>query len=187
MMVVLDPKGYVMMLNRAGQTLLGYAEAELLGRNWFATCLPQPEGLDNVYPVFQRIMAGELDAFAEQENTVLCRDGRQRLIGWHNSCFRDDAGRIVGILSSGEDITVRRRAEEALLQKVEELRASNAELEQLNRLMVGRELHMIELKEEINELCRRLGEPPRHATDQLQTDSVPGAGPAPAPPGGGGA
>jgi hypothetical protein len=37
---------------------------------------------------------------------------------------------------------------------------------------------MIELKEDINELCRRLGEPLRHATDQLQTDSVPGAGPA---------
>jgi len=46
---------------------------------------------------------------------------------------------------------------------------------------------MIELKQEINELCRRLGEPPRHATDQLETDSVPSAGPAPGMPGGGGA
>ena len=43
------------------------------------------------------------------------------------------------------------------------LRASNEELEQFNRMVVGRELRMIELKEEINELCRRLGEPPRHA------------------------
>jgi len=32
--------------------------------------------------------------------------------------------------------------------------------------MVGRELRMIELKEEINELCRRLGEPPRHASQE---------------------
>ena len=85
------------------------------------------------------------------------------------------------------DISARKRAEEAVRQKVEELRASNAELEQFNRGMVGRELRMIELKEEINELCRRLGEPPRHATDSLPADSVPGAGPAPAPPGGGGA
>jgi hypothetical protein len=37
---------------------------------------------------------------------------------------------------------------------------------------------MIELKEEINELCRRLGEAPRHATDQRQTESVPDTGPA---------
>jgi PAS domain S-box-containing protein len=79
-----------------------------------------------------------------------------------------------------------KRAEEVVLKKVEELRVSNEELDQFNRAMVGRELRMIELKEDINALCRRLGEPPRHAMDQLQTDSVPGAGPAPVPPGRGG-
>jgi hypothetical protein len=84
------------------------------------------------------------------------------------------------------DISKRKQAEQALRQKAEELYARNDELEEFKRASVGRELRMIELKEEINELCRRLGEAPRHATDQLQTDSVPGAGPAPAPPGGGG-
>ena len=84
------------------------------------------------------------------------------------------------------EIAERKKAEEELRQKAEELRAGNDELEQFNRAMVGRELRMIELKQDINELCRRLGEPPRHATDPLQTDSVPGAGPAPGPPGGGG-
>jgi PAS domain-containing protein len=85
------------------------------------------------------------------------------------------------------EMAERKQAEEELRQKMEELRASNDELELFNRASVGRELRMIELKQEINELCRLLGEPPRHATDQLQTDSVPGAGPAPAPPGRGGA
>ncbi len=89
-----------------------------------------------------------------------------------------------GIIS---DITERKQAEVALRQKAEALRASNAELEQFNCAMVGRELRMIELKQEINELCRRLGEPLRHETDQFQTGRIPGAGPAPAPPGGGGA
>ena len=85
-----------------------------------------------------------------------------------------------------QDITARKRAEEALRQKAEALRASNAELEQFNRAMVGRELRMIELKQEINEMCGRLGEPPPHPMDQFQTGRIPGAGPAP-PPGGGGA
>jgi signal transduction histidine kinase len=85
------------------------------------------------------------------------------------------------------EIKNRKRAEEAMLQIVEELRVSNNELEQFNRSMVGRELRMIELKEEINELCLRLGEPLRHAMDPHMNDSVPGASPATAPPGGGGA
>jgi len=45
----------------------------------------------------------------------------------------------------------------------------------------------MELKEEINGLCRRLGEPPRHETGNLETDRVAGIGQAPAEPGGGGA
>ena len=46
---------------------------------------------------------------------------------------------------------------------------------------------MIELKEEIDELCRRLGEPPRHGSKQLEIDRVPDVGAAPAESGGGGA
>jgi len=77
------------------------------------------------------------------------------------------------------DITERKWAEEALRQKAEELRASNVELQLFNRAMVGRELRMIELKEEIDELCRRLGETPRYGTKQLETDRASGAGPVP--------
>jgi len=86
-----------------------------------------------------------------------------------------------------QEITGRKQAEEALRQKMEEIRASNAELEQFNRAAVGRELRMIELKEEIDELCRRLGEPPRHGSKQLEVDRVPDVGAAPAGSGGGGA
>jgi two-component system CheB/CheR fusion protein len=98
----------------------------------------------------------------------------------------DDAQQLTLIMDGVWRLLERKRAEEVVLKKVEELRASNEELDQFNRAMVGRELRMIELKEDINALCRRLGEPPRHAMDQLQTDSVPGAGPAPVPPGRGG-
>ncbi len=53
------------------------------------------------------------------------------------------------------DITERKRAEERMNQYVKEL-------EQFNRLAVNRELRMIELKREVNELCKRLGEEPRY-------------------------
>jgi two-component system CheB/CheR fusion protein len=36
------------------------------------------------------------------------------------------------------------------------------ELNRFNRLAVGRELHMIELKKEINELCQRQGSASRY-------------------------
>jgi PAS domain S-box-containing protein len=58
------------------------------------------------------------------------------------------------------DITERKRAEEAL-------RAKNEELQRFNRASVGRELRMVDLKQQINELCQQLGQPPRHPLEFL--------------------
>ncbi len=56
----------------------------------------------------------------------------------------------------------RHRAEEQIQRHVEELRVRNEETLRLNRAMVGRELRMIELKKEVNELCAQVGQPPRY-------------------------
>lgn len=114
MMVALDMEGRITMINRKGCELLGYRHDELLGRNWFDICLPQPFGMEMVFPLFRRIMAGDLEGAEYFENPVLCRDGGSRLIAWHNASITDDTGRVVGILGSGEDITERKRTEDAL-------------------------------------------------------------------------
>jgi predicted nucleic acid-binding Zn-ribbon protein len=59
------------------------------------------------------------------------------------------------------DITERKRAEIEVRQRGEELRAANEELTRFNRVTVGRELRIIELKKQVNDLCARLGQPPR--------------------------
>ena len=68
------------------------------------------------------------------------------------------------------DISERKRAEQAL-------RAKNEELQRFNRASVGRELRMVELKQQINELCQQIGQPPRHPLEFLdarpQTPTVP--------------
>ena len=114
MMVALDAEGRITMINRAGRELLGYAEKDILGCNWFEIFLPQPEGMEYVYPVFQEMMDGNLKSIEYFENSIICKDGTQRLMGWHNAFLMDDDGQVVGTLSSGEDITERKQTEEAL-------------------------------------------------------------------------
>jgi len=41
----------------------------------------------------------------------------------------------------------------------------NAELNRFNSVSVERELRMIKLKKEINELCEQYGQPPRYPLD----------------------
>ncbi len=50
------------------------------------------------------------------------------------------------------------------------LSETTAELERFNQRMVGRELRMVELKREVNDLCARLGQPavyPAELTQEL--------------------
>ncbi|WP_455207401.1 PAS domain S-box protein [Kaarinaea lacus] len=131
--VSLDHDGRVTLINRKGCEILGYTEQELLGKNWFSKCLPQPDGLDLVYPVFSEIMNGNLDAAEYYENFVLTRNGTRRLIAWHNSYLRDDAGHIVGTLSAGEDITDRMHVEE-------QARRHEAELAHMARINIMGEM-----------------------------------------------
>ena len=113
-MVSLDSEGRITMINRAGCQLLGYEEDELLGRHWFTTCLPQPLGMETLYPIFQQIMDGRLESAEYHDNPVICQDGSQRLITWHNAFFIDETGRVTGTLSSGEDVTERQESMEKI-------------------------------------------------------------------------
>ncbi len=65
------------------------------------------------------------------------------------------------VLCICRDITQRKHDEATRIRQTEELRRRNEELERFNRVSVGRELDMIDLKQRINELSRLLDrEPP---------------------------
>ncbi|MBE3068554.1 MAG: PAS domain S-box protein, partial [Chloroflexi bacterium] len=102
----------VILINKKGCEILGYDEQEIVGRSWF-DFLPQDEK-DRVGGTFDQLMAGEIERMEYFENPILTKSGQERLIAWHNSMLTDEAGRIIGVVSSGEDITERKRAEEAL-------------------------------------------------------------------------
>lgn len=65
------------------------------------------------------------------------------------SRFFKEKGKIVGLLVSGQDITEQKKIEE-------ELKIKNKDLESANKIMIGRELKMIELKKHIKELEEQL-------------------------------
>jgi PAS domain S-box-containing protein len=125
--VAIDATGKVTLINRKGCEILGRDESQIIGKNWFDSFVP--EGIrDNVKAVFAQLMAGKIEPVEYFENPVLRRDGRERIIAWNNTLLRDEAGNITGTLSSGEDVTERKHAEEKLHDNQKQLKALASEL-----------------------------------------------------------
>ncbi|PKL10018.1 MAG: hypothetical protein CVV51_00795 [Spirochaetae bacterium HGW-Spirochaetae-7] len=110
-----DPSGNITLLNENGHRLLGYRSPELIGKNWARTCLPE-NARDEVGSLLSGLEEADSGTLVSHENNVLCRNGEERLILWHNTVLHDKNGAFSGILSSGEDVTAYRDLEDRIRQ-----------------------------------------------------------------------
>ena len=144
MLVTLNLNGKITLINKKGCEVLDYSKDEVLNKNWFELCIHE-DIREEIWAVFNKLILGEIEPVEYYENTVIRKDGEPRLIAFHNTLIRNAESQITDVLFSGEDITNRKKAED-------ELKSHTEELEKLNKAFVGRELKMIELKKEIEEL-----------------------------------
>ncbi|MFQ5465967.1 MAG: PAS domain-containing protein [Thermodesulfobacteriota bacterium] len=151
-LVLVEPSGKVALVNRKGSEILGLDEEEIKGKDWFDNFLPPPVR-ERARAVFAGVVSGKLRYAEYCESPVLAAGGEERLIAWHNTVITGDDGAVTGCLSSGADITERRRMED-------DLRARLDELERFRKATVAREFRVKELKERLKKLE---GEGPGHA------------------------
>lgn len=141
--VILDADGRVTYCNDYFLRLAKWERDEVIGRNWFETCLPQEERA-RTSAVFS--VAMKTGRVAPQfENEVITRHGERRLISWKNSIIFDAQGRSVGVAGMGADVTEQRRIERELKEyrvnleglvreRTAELLKSHEQLRQADRL-----------------------------------------------------
>jgi PAS domain S-box-containing protein len=118
--------------NRAFLDVLGWAEAEIVGRSLLALTGQEEDEAARV--AIENAANGI--AQAERESLWLDRRGEQRVVAWTARPVTDPTGRAL-VLVSGADVTVRRRQEE-------EIRASRARIlraEDEGRRKLERNLH----------------------------------------------
>ncbi|MDQ6830186.1 MAG: PAS domain S-box protein [Gemmatimonadota bacterium] len=107
--VCLDVHGNVTFCNDSLLALTGWQRDQVVGRNWFETFVPARNEIGPM--VFEAMTRGGI--LAHYESEILTREGERRLISWDNTVLRNSTGQMIGTASLGQDITDRRRAQEA--------------------------------------------------------------------------
>jgi PAS domain S-box-containing protein len=112
LLLMIDAEGSLTLMNRKAQQVLGFASAELGGRDWLAAVVP-PDRLEESRLTCQRVVSGEPPALETYENTMVTRSGDHRRMCWHFNPFHEN-GRVAGVVCTGVDITERINAQQQL-------------------------------------------------------------------------
>jgi len=140
-----DTENRILRVNRAAADALGLSIEAIEGK------LTQdlfPEDADGYYrDDLEVIHSGKPKLGIAEE--FRAAGGDVRWVLTDKIPYRDEAGKVAGVIAFALDITEQKQAEEAARERAEELRT-------MVRAMAGREVRMAEMKEEIRELHARL-------------------------------
>lgn len=149
-LVTISPEGKITDVNEATIKVTGVDRGELIGTD-FSDYFTQPEKAREGY---QQVF---LQGFVtDYPLTIRHRNGKLTNVLYNASVYKDVSGNVLGVFAAARDVSAQKRAEaEVAEQRTKELDRLS-ELERFQKLTVGRELKMIELKKEIAELESKL-------------------------------
>ncbi len=143
-----DRQGRYLMFNRAACGFAGKTEDQVVGQDDSVLFPPEQAALVRAHD--RQVM--EEDRIITSEETLDTPAGTLTFLAIKGP-LHDENGRVTGMYGISRDITERSKSEDSL-------RRGNEELQRFNRAMIGRELEMIRLKREANELAAALGRQP---------------------------
>jgi len=148
--VTISPQGKITDTHEATAKATGIPRDTLIGTD-FSDYFTDP---DKASAGYQHVLTQ--GCVRDYPLTMRHRDGTLTDVLYNASLYRDTSGKVLGVFAAARDMTKQVKAQrEIAAQQARELERL-AELERFQRLTVGRELRMIELKKEI-EYLRKFG------------------------------
>lgn len=145
-LVTISADGKVTDVNEATVKVTGIPRERLIGTD-FSNYFTEPEKAREGY---QQVFAQGF--VTDYPLTIRHQNGRLTDVLYNASVYKDTRGNVLGVFAAARDVTARKRAEEELAEQRRRELDRLAELEKFQKLTVGRELKMVELKKEIEDL-----------------------------------
>lgn len=127
------------LFNKAGEELLGYAARDMVGKNDYDFF---PKDQAGFFINKDRLVLDSKKLLDIPEESINTKNKGARILHTQKIPILDERGNPIYLLGISEDITDKAKAEILLKEKIQEL-------EKVNKIMIDRELKMVELKKQL--------------------------------------
>ena len=149
-LVTISPEGKITDVNEASVKVTGVSRDKLIGTD-FSDYFTEPKKANEGYKqVFEKGFVSDYPL------TIHHKNGNLTDVLYNASVYRDEKGDVLGVFAAARDVTAQKKLERDIADRKNELERL-IDLERFRKLTVGRELKMIELKKENEELRGKLG------------------------------
>lgn len=121
--VAIDAGGKILTMNEMMLQTLGYTADEVKGQDYLTSFIPEADRA-MLGDVFESLVKDRKPTL--NENRVLAKDGRERLVEWHGRPIFKENGEFDYFFGMGVDITSRRQAEGQADRRLQHLSALHA-------------------------------------------------------------
>ena len=145
-LVTISADGKITDVNEASVKVTGVSRERLIGTdfsNYFTEADKAQEGYRQVF---------EKSFVADYPLTIRHTSGKLTDVLYNASVYKDYKDNVLGVFAAARDITAQKQLAEREIEEREKELMRIEELERFRKLTVGRELKMMELKKEIQEL-----------------------------------
>jgi PAS domain S-box-containing protein len=148
-LVTISADGKITDVNEAATKVTGVPREKLIGAD-FSNYFTEPEKAQEGYrQAFAKGMVTDYPL------TIRHVNGKQTDVLYNASVYRNESGNVLGIFAAARDVTAQKHAEAQIADQRAKEMERLAELERFQKLTMGRELRMIELKKEIEDLKKK--------------------------------
>jgi len=140
---VIDTEYRIVFVNRKSSEILGYEAEDMIGKPIFDAFIPE-EDRNRVRRTITRLLKGDTTSPTYHDIPILTKSGERRMIAWHLTALRNEAGEVTGVLSSGKDFTQKDKDQQQLEESRELLRNLTEHLQstrEAEKIRISREIH----------------------------------------------
>ncbi len=109
--IVWDTAFRIKEWNPAAERIFGWSAGEARGKQGDELIVP-PDMQSHVHQMWRKLLQGNEPVTSVNAN--IGKDGRKLICEWYNMPLRDEAGKVIGMLSMVHDITIRKQVETEL-------------------------------------------------------------------------